>query len=52
MKEGNRHYSKESYLELVEKIRYHIPNIALSTDVIVAFLGESEEDFEETLELI
>lgn len=50
--EMNRHYSKESYIELVDKIRYHIPRISLSTDVIVGFPGESDRDFLDTLEVI
>ena len=48
----NRKYSKEHYLELVEKLRKACPDIALSTDIIVGFPGETEEDFEETLDLV
>ncbi len=47
-----RRYTKEMYLELVQKLKAKIPNLALSTDVIVGFPGESEEDFEETLALV
>jgi tRNA-2-methylthio-N6-dimethylallyladenosine synthase len=46
-----RRHTREQYLELVSKIREAIPNVQLSTDMIVGFPGETEADFEETLSL-
>ena len=47
----NRRYTRESYLEKIKKLREADPEIAISTDIIVGFPGETEEEFEETLSL-
>lgn len=52
LKEMNRKYTKQQYLELVEKMKKEIPNLTLSTDIIVGFPGETDEDFEDTLDVV
>lgn len=52
LKSMNRKYTREQYIELVDKIRKYVPDVALSSDFIVGFAGESEEDFKETITLV
>ena len=52
LKQMNRRYTKEEYLEKIAKVKKAIPNISLSTDVIVGFPTETNEDFEETLDVL
>ncbi|WP_281069599.1 tRNA (N6-isopentenyl adenosine(37)-C2)-methylthiotransferase MiaB [Proteiniclasticum aestuarii] len=52
LKRMNRSYTREDYMRIMEDIKREIPGVALSTDIIVGFPGETEEDFEETLKLV
>ena len=52
LKEMNRKYKQQQYLSLVDKMKEKIPNLTLSTDIIVGFPGETDEEFEDTLDVV
>ena len=52
LKKMNRHYTKESYLKVLNELKATVPGIAITTDIIVGFPGETEQDFFETLDLV
>ena len=52
LKKMNRHYTKESYLKVLNELKETVPGISITTDIIVGFPGETEQDFLETLDLV
>jgi tRNA-2-methylthio-N6-dimethylallyladenosine synthase len=52
LKKMNRHYTKDYYLDIIEKARKEVPDIAFSTDLMIGFPGETDEDIEDTLDVL
>ena len=52
LKDMNRKYTREYYFALVDRIREHVPGISITTDIIVGYPGETDNDFKETLDLV
>ena len=52
LKRMNRKYTKESYIDKINELKKHVPDISITTDIIVGFPGETDDDFEETLNLV
>lgn len=52
LKEMNRNYTREDYLKIITKLKELVPDISITTDIIIGFPGETEDDFNETLELV
>ncbi len=52
LREMNRHYSKTDYLDIIKRAREYMPNLGLTTDIMVGFPGETEEDFLETIDVV
>ena len=52
LKRMNRHYTVDKYMSVIEKLKASVPDVSITSDIIVAFPGETEEDFEKTIELI
>ena len=52
LRKMNRHYTKEGYLTLIDKLRQAMPDISITTDIIVGFPGETDDDFRETIDVV
>ena len=52
LRKMNRHYTREQFIDLAQKIREEIPDVAITTDIIVGFPGETEQDVEDTVDVI
>lgn len=51
LKKMNRHYTKEDYLKIIEKAKREIPNLAFSTDIMIGFPGETDQDVDDTIDI-